>query len=223
MSARGVDEKKDRHAEPIAREGLPIIGILLVLAAVTWGLGWIWGSAILGILAVFTLWFFRNPHRVANGGREVVCAPADGKVIAVERGVNHELLEGEWIKVAIFMHLFNVHVNRVPCSGQIERIKYYSGKFFPASLDKASQDNERNAVVIKREDGKRILTIQIAGVIARRIACWVTEGMEVMRGERFGIIRFGSRLEVFLPLETRVWIKPGDKVRAGETPLGELP
>jgi len=208
---------------PLRREGWPIVGVFLLFTLLAWWSKWNAVAVITGVFVLFTLWFFRNPSRHMEGGKKVVCSPADGKVLAVEEGAQHELLEGEWVKVAIFMNIFNVHVNRAPCSGTVERVKYYEGKFIPASLDKASQDNERNAVLIRRDDGTRVLTVQIAGLIARRIACWVTEGMDVLRGERFGIIRFGSRLEVFLPPGSRLWIKRGDKVRAGETPLGELP
>jgi phosphatidylserine decarboxylase len=120
------------------------------------------------------------------------------------------------------MNVFNVHVNRAPYSGSVEKIEYHSGKFLSADLDKASADNEKNTVLIRTKEGKQFLTIQIAGLIARRIVCWVGEGMEVARGERFGLICFGSRLEVVLPLASKVLVQAGQKVRAGETPIGYL-
>ena len=120
------------------------------------------------------------------------------------------------------MNVFNVHVNRIPYSGVIKMIRYKKGSFFPANLDKASSLNEQNAVLIETDKGKQILTVQIAGLIARRIVCWISEGMCVERGERFGLIRFGSRLDVYLPTEARILVKIGDKVRAGETPIGDL-
>ncbi|MEA3471128.1 MAG: phosphatidylserine decarboxylase, partial [Thermodesulfobacteriota bacterium] len=123
-------------------------------------------------------------------------------------------------KISIFMSVFNVHVNRMPCSGHVKDIRYRKGKFFSANLDKASEFNENNAVLIETTDGREILTIQIAGIIARRIVCWIEKGMEATMGERFGLIRFGSRLEVFMPLETEVLVKRKDKVRAGETRIG---
>jgi phosphatidylserine decarboxylase len=120
------------------------------------------------------------------------------------------------------MNVFNVHVNRIPYSGTIDRVHYNKGNFFSANLDKASSLNERNSVLIKTDDGKEILTIQIAGLIARRIECWIKEGMNVKKGDRFGIIRFGSRLEVFLPSDSITTVKIGDKVKAGETLIGWL-
>ncbi|HOJ51900.1 MAG TPA: phosphatidylserine decarboxylase family protein [Syntrophales bacterium] len=215
-------EGKERHDEPVVREGRPIIAFFFVLMIATWFVGWTLVSTLLFLMAGFCVWFFRNPERTITGGDNIVSSPADGKVIGIEKEVTHELLPGPRTKVSIFMNLFNVHVNRMPCGGRVERVKYYPGRFFSANLDKASQENERNAVLVKRWDGKEVLTVQIAGLIARRIACWVKEGMEVKRGERFGLIRFGSRLEVFLPPEAEVRVKPGDRVKAGETPLGEL-
>jgi phosphatidylserine decarboxylase len=120
------------------------------------------------------------------------------------------------------MNIFNVHVNRVPYSGVVKGIYYNKGDFFSADLDKASLFNERNSIIIRTDDGKEILTVQIAGLIARRIECWVKEGMNVCKGERFGLIRFGSRLEVFLPSDSIMSVKVGDKVKAGETPIGWL-
>jgi phosphatidylserine decarboxylase len=120
------------------------------------------------------------------------------------------------------MNIFNVHVNRLPCSGTVKMIRYNKGGFSPANLDKASFLNEQNAVLIETDKGKQILTVQIAGLIARRIVCWISEGMRVERGERFGLIRFGSRLDVYLPTEAKILVKVGDKVKAGETPIGDL-
>ena len=120
------------------------------------------------------------------------------------------------------MNVFNVHVNRRPYPGRVDVIQYKKGKFFSANLDKASSLNERNSVLIKTDDGREILTIQIAGIIARRIVCWITEGIKIERGQRFGLIRFGSRLEVFLPLDSTISVEVGDRVKGGETPIGYL-
>ena len=120
------------------------------------------------------------------------------------------------------MNIFNVHVNRSPYSGRVRFIRYRSGKFLSANLDKASALNERNTVMVQTDDGREIMTVQIAGLIARRIVCWLREGMQVRKGDRFGLIRFGSRLEVFLPLGSAILVEVGDRVRAGETPIGEL-
>jgi len=153
---------------------------------------------------------------------KAIISPADGRVIKIEEVDEEELLNEKAIKVSIFMSVLNVHVNRAPCTGTIKTISYSKGKFFPASLDKASELNERNSILIETEDGRQILTIQIAGIIARRIVCWFTEGMQIRKGERFGLIKFGSRLEVFMPLDTTINVKLGDKVIAGETRIGNL-
>ncbi len=134
----------------------------------------------------------------------------------------HEYLPGPCRKVSIFMNIFNVHVNRIPYSGQVSMISYKKGNFSAANLDKASTSNERNIVRIKGDDGTELLVVQIAGLIARRIVCWVTEGMHVKKGERFGMIRFGSCVELYLPADCIISVKKGDKVVAGETPVGCL-
>ncbi|NTW07032.1 MAG: phosphatidylserine decarboxylase family protein, partial [Syntrophaceae bacterium] len=126
-------------------------------------------------------------------------------------------------KISIFMNVFNVHVNRIPYGGKIEAINYFEGKFVSANLDKASSDNERNALRIRTDNGALIWVVQIAGLIARRIVCWVKVGDEVKKGERLGLIRFGSRVDVYLPEDSRITVKIGEKVKAGETPLGYLP
>jgi len=211
------------HDHLIATEGVPFIipaGICAIGAA---ALGWYIIASILAVLTLFIIWFFRNPERNTPDNPKFVISPADGRVIRIENVDHHELLAGPLKKVSIFMNVFNVHVNRIPCDGKIEGIHYFKGRFVSANLDKASKDNERNAVLIRREDGRRILAVQIAGLIARRIVCWVAEGMDVKRGERFGLIRFGSRLDVFMPHDTNVVVSLHDKVKAGETPLGELP
>jgi phosphatidylserine decarboxylase len=171
---------------------------------------------------VFVAFFFRNPERTIPGESGLLVSPADGRILKVEDVVLDGLLSGRFRKVSIFMNVFNVHVNRAPYSGRVEKIEYHSGKFLSANLDKASADNEKNTVLIRTKEGKAFLTIQIAGLIARRIVCWIGEGMDIERGQRFGLICFGSRLEVVLPLESKVLVQAGQKVRAGETPIGYL-
>lgn len=210
------------HRSPIAREGVPFILVSGMVAVAAWAIGWTLLAAILGLLTLFILWFFRNPERITPENPDFIISPADGKVIRIEDIAGHELLAGPLKKISIFMNVFNVHVNRVPCDGTVEAIRYYEGRFLSANLDKASLDNERNALLFRMADGRRVLTIQIAGLIARRIVCWVEPGMVVRKGERFGLIRFGSRLDVFLPQDTKILVALGDCVRAGETPLGEL-
>jgi phosphatidylserine decarboxylase len=206
----------------IVPEGVPFIAVPAFFALTSWFAGFPVSAAILTLIAFFVLWFFRNPERNTPDAPGLVVSPADGKVIFVGEAEEADVLQGRAKKICIFMNVFNVHVNRIPCSGSVEKIRYYKGKFLVASLDKASSDNERNAFLIQTGDGQKVLTIQIAGLVARRIVCWLKEGMTVTRGERFGLIRFGSRLDVFLPLESTVSVKVGDKTRAGETPLGVM-
>jgi len=210
-----------KHDSLIVIEGLPFIvafGVLTLIAV--FFLEQLWIAAFFLFATVFTIWFFRNPERHAPEDEKLIISPADGKVIRIDEDFNHELLSQPCRKVSIFMNIFNVHVNRTPCSGTVSKISYNPGSFLSANLDKASEQNERNAILLQTDDGKEILTIQIAGLIARRIVCWVKEGAYVNRGERFGMIRFGSRLEVLMPKETKISVTVGDKVRAGETPIG---
>ena len=195
---------------------LPLAGAtLLALVAGFRGLG-----LVLLLLTLFVLWFFRNPQRKTPEKEKLVISPADGKVIRIEETASEEQPGKTCLKISIFMNI--VHVNRSPYSGRVRFIRYRSGKFLSANLDKASALNERNTVMVQTDDGREIMTVQIAGLIARRIVCWLREGMQVRKGDRFGLIRFGSRLEVFLPLGSAILVEVGDRVRAGETPIGEL-
>ena len=197
---------------------LPLAGAtLLALVAGYRGLG-----LVLLLLTLFVLWFFRNPQRKTPEKEKLVISPADGKVIRIEETASEEQPGKTCLKISIFMNVFNVHVNRIPYSGRVRFIRYRPGKFLSANLDKASALNERNTVMVQTDDGREIMTVQIVGLIARRIVCWLREGMQVRKGDRFGLIRFGSRLEVFLPLGSAILVEVGDRVRAGETPIGEL-
>jgi len=211
-----------RTESPIVVEGFMfILPLCLVTAVVAW-MKYV-GLTIIGLAVTgFVINFFRNPERKIPDDSSAVLSPADGRVLQIEEIDMNDILTGTCKKVSIFMNVFNVHVNRIPCSGTVKHIVYEKGKFFNASLDKASELNERNSVLLATDDGKEILTIQIAGVIARRIVCWVKKGTNITRGERFGLIRFGSRLEVFMPVDTEILVKAGDKVRAGETKIGCL-
>lgn len=207
---------------PIVLEGLVFFLPLAALTVILYIFHIFVVSGFFCAAALFVLWFFRNPERVIPEDPNAIVSPADGKVIKIEEVDEKDMLHGRYKKISIFMSVFNVHVNRIPCSGRVKEIRYRQGKFLVASLDKASELNECNAVLIETADKKEILTIQIAGLIARRIVCWIKEGMEATKGERFGLIRFGSRLEVFLPLKTIILVKVGDTVRAGETKVGYL-
>jgi len=206
----------------IVREGFPFIIPLGAVALGAFFAGFTRLFALLLLLTLFVSWFFRNPERKTPEGQRLVISPADGKVIRVEEATSDQLPGFSFEKVSVFMNVFNVHVNRTPCSGEVFSIQYRAGKFLSANLNKASELNERNTILIRTADRREIITVQIAGLIARRIVCWLKEGMQVQKGERFGLIRFGSRVEVFLPLGSTILVRVGDKVRAGETPIGEL-
>lgn len=212
-----------KHDTIIAREGYPFIIFFLAVTVFIAFLGIGWLLFLSALITFFTIWFFRNPERHFLEEDRVVISPADGKVIKVEDIEMNGEMAGKFKKISIFMNIFNVHVNRMPYNGKIAAINYHEGKFVSANLDKASSDNERNAIQIRTDDGLVIWTVQIAGLIARRIVCWVKAGDTLKKGERFGLIRFGSRVDVYLPEDSRMTVKIGEKVKAGETVLGYLP
>jgi len=215
-------EPPSLKAFPVAKAGVPIIAAAAFVTAV-FALLSLTIAALLGIVATFFIcYFFRDPDRVIPDQENAVVSPADGKVIKIETVQNSRFCDGPSRKISIFMSIFNVHVNRVPCTGTITRISYYPGKFFSANLDKASRDNEHNAVFLETADGRRICFVQIAGLVARRIICHIKEKDRVDRGQRFGLICFGSRLDVYLPVSTTISVNPGDRVSAGTSILGEL-
>jgi phosphatidylserine decarboxylase len=177
------------------------------------------GAFIFIILFLFSLFFFRDPERKVPDGENLVLAPADGKVILIKPFNNLEFIGGDGTLVSVFMSIFDVHVNRVPISGVVKYFKYNPGKFFPAFKDKASQENEQTELELENEHGKVVLK-QIAGIIARRIVCKLKPGDSVRAGERFGMIKFGSRLDLFLPEDIQIEVKLNQKVKAGETIIG---
>ena len=204
----------------IAREGWPFLAISLVLsiAATVWCAWW---SIPLWIISLFVLQFFRDPGRTAPTQANAVISAADGKVIVVEKAYD-EYLQREALKISVFMNVFNVHSNRSPIDGKVEKRWYNPGKFFNAALAKASAENERNALWLKTNDGQDITCVQIAGLIARRILCYVEPGAALHRGQRYGFIRFGSRVDLYLPLSATPKVTLGEKVTAGSTILAEL-
>jgi len=209
---------------PVAREGIPFIifGIICTLFFVY--IGYLYVTILLGIVTIFIISFFRDPDREKNVQDDTVLTPADGRILDIQhlKDTNNPLDEPA-VKVSIFMSLFDVHVNRVPTTGRISKITYSSGKFFSASLDKASEHNENNSITIQMNNGEKIVFVQIAGLIARRIVCWLKESDNVIAGQRCGLIRFGSRVDIYLPRDSRIIVQPRDKVKAGETILGYLP
>ncbi len=207
---------------PVAKEGYPFIGfavfITLILALFSQPLF----TGIAVICTLFILSFFRDPERFVPQDDNAVVSPADGKVILIETVKDDRFTNAEAIKVSIFMNVFNVHVNRVPYSGTVKNIIYVPGKFYSADSKSAGLDNEYCATVITTTSGKKLAYVQIAGLIARRIVCWHEKDDQVITGRRFGLIRFGSRVDLFLPPETNLIVERGEKVRAGETTLGFL-
>ena len=204
----------------IAREGWPFVIASLAAAIVVWafaGFGW---SAPLWLVAIFVIQFFRDPPREVPQQANAVLAPADGRIVKVEKA-RDPYTERDTLLISVFMNVFNVHSNRSPVDGTVERIEYSRGSFINADLDKASTENERNAMVM-RLDGERITVVQVAGLIARRILCYVKAGDRLARGQRYGFIRFGSRVDVYLPLTARPRVAVGDRVAATSTILAEL-
>ena len=216
-----LDNSRINNRLPIAKEGFPFIGIGGGLTLLFLFLGYSFWFVLGLLITFFILFFFRDPERKQPAIPNAVLSPADGRILEIERIDNTGNALGQpALKISIFMSVFNVHVNRIPMGGSIEQIDYHAGKFFSANLDKASEQNENNRVTLRAPDSRKIVVIQIAGLIARRIVCWVSPGDHVERGQRFGLIRFGSRLEVFLPGDARITAKKGHKVTAGETIIG---
>lgn len=207
---------------PFAKEGIPFIA---APAGVTLLAGWS-DSPIVAIgaalLTLFVAWFFRNPARVVPQGPHLVVAPGDGKVIAIEEEFEPRFLKDRSIRLTIFLNVFDVHINRVPCEGVVQDVQYRPGLFQAANRPDATLKNEQNAVMLQTAKGVKVLCVQVAGLIARRIVCWVSAGDWVQRGERYGLIRFGSRMDTFMPIGTIVKVAVGDRVKGGETILGEL-
>ncbi len=209
-------------AFPIARAGYPFIFAAAFVTVIFALLGLII-PAVGGLLAASCICcFFRDPDRVVPNKPRAVVSPADGKIIKAELIEKNRFTEENCIKISIFMSVFNVHVNRIPYAGKITDLCYYPGKFFSANLDKASKNNEHNAIFIETDNGHSICFVQIAGLIARRIICGLQQGDTVDRGQRFGIICFGSRLDVYLPADSDISVSTGDKVKAGASILGFL-
>jgi phosphatidylserine decarboxylase len=205
----------------IAREGWPFLGIAVIVAAVvTYFFGW-W-SAPLWVLAVFILQFFRDPAREVPKGEGLVLCPADGKVIVVGNTTD-PYRNVAALKISIFMNVFNVHSQRSPLDAVVTEVKYAKGLFVNASFDKASSDNERNALILRTDSGTEISCVQVAGLIARRILCYVKPGERLFAGQRYGFIRFGSRVDVYLPTDARPRVAIGDTVAATTTVLADLP
>ena len=215
---------RDTFIKPMHPEGFKFVGIFVVITIslfLIWDvLGWI------GVgLTIWCYYFFRDPERVTPKKEGLIISPADGIVSLIEKAVPPAELgmaDEALTRVSVFMSVFNCHVNRAPIAGQVTEIAYRPGKFFNASLDKASVDNERNSLNIKVEDGRQIAVVQIAGLVARRIVCFSAKGDKIQTGERFGLIRFGSRLDVYLPNGLDPMVQLGQTMIAGETVIADL-
>jgi phosphatidylserine decarboxylase len=207
----------------IAREGWVFLATGIAAAVlIHWAFG-VWWAAPLWLLVAFMVQFFRDPPRqVPDTGQKAVLSPADGRIVAVERS-RDPYLERDALKMSVFMNVFNVHSNRSPVDGEVRKLWYHLGKFFNAALSKSSLENERAALWIRTPGGADVTCVQIAGLIARRILCYARIGQRLARGERFGFIRFGSRVDVYLPVGARPIASVGDKVYATETILAQLP
>jgi phosphatidylserine decarboxylase len=208
---------------PVAKEGIPFIGAAVGVTLITGWLGWTIVAVGGAVLTLFVAWFFRNPYRVVPQGLRVVVAPGDGRVIAIDEEFEPRFIKDRSIRVTIFLNVFDVHINRIPCEGVVEQVQYQPGLFLVASRPDATLRNEQNALMIRTVQGAKVLCVQVAGLIARRIVCWISPGDRAIVGERFGLIRFGSRMDTFLPIGTAVKVTVGDRVKGGETILGELP
>ncbi len=211
-----------RAVLPVAQPGLKFICIAILITGMLFYFGWVLFAWIFFAVTLFVCWFFRDPDRVTPKDEKSLISPADGKVIIVEEQEKCDYLPDPCIKVSIFMNVFNVHVNRIPFDGTVQKVEYHSGKFMNASFDKASVHNERNALMIKTSDDTSFAVVQIAGLVARRIVNCVKEGERVKKGDRYGMIQFGSRLDLYLPRDFEVAVNIGEKTKAGSTIIGYM-
>ncbi len=207
----------------LAREGYPHIAGAVALSVLLFIFGWAVAAWLALALALFVVSFFRDPERIIPSDPRAIVSPADGKVIGVKEVQDARFLNGPATLVSIFMSPLDVHVNRVPTTGRVVDVRYNAGKYFRAFAEKASLDNEQNAIVLEDEHGRRLCFVQIAGFLARRIVCYLHPGMDVERGQRCGMILFGSRVDIYLPPAVQVRVHIGARARGGETVIAEWP
>lgn len=208
--------------QPIAREGYPFIALFGFVTLVFALLGWTFITLVLLLLTLFTVYFFRDPKRVIPTDEGALLAPADGKVVFVGEVVEERFFNTRVTKISIFMSVFDVHINRAPCSGKVVDMFYNKGEFVNASYDKASQVNEQSGMLIETQTGKHVLCVQIAGLVARRIVTYPIIGDVLQPGSRYGLIRFGSRVDIYVPTSVDVQVTLGERTVGGETILGQL-
>ena len=208
---------------PVAREGYPFIVFAAFITIVFALLEYEFVAVVSLVLTGFVFYFFRDPERIIPDAKDAVVSPADGKVILVEKIFDDRFVHEHVYKVSIFMSIFDVHVNRLPFAGVVEKIQYGAGSFYAANTDQGGLANEHCAVILSTTKNLRYAVVQVAGLIARRIVCWVEKGDSVERGSRFGLIRFGSRVDIYLPQQVQIEVRSGQRVRAGETIIGYIP
>jgi len=207
---------------PVAKEGFVFIGLAAFITLLFAILDYDLLSIFFLLITLFITWFFRDPERVGPQDENCLVSPADGKVILIEKSDDHQLIDGEIYKISIFMNVFNVHVNRAPFSGEVNKVIYTPGTFYSADSTKGDLKNERCTILLSLKDNSKIAFTQVAGLIARRIVCWLETGDTIKRGMRFGLIRFGSRVDLYIPTTIQLDIQVGDTVRAGETIIGSF-
>ncbi|HDH05724.1 MAG TPA: phosphatidylserine decarboxylase family protein [Nitrospirae bacterium] len=203
-----------------AKEGYPFIIFFASITVISAILGLNWGAALALVLTLFMLYFFRDPDRVTTTGRNAFIAPADGKIILITEAKEDEVLNENKLKISTFMSPLNVHINRAPCDGIVKDVRHYPGKFYSAFKDDASILNEHITMLLDSDNHGPVVVKQIAGAVARRAVCRVKPGESLSQGERYGMIKFSSRVDIFLPLDTEIKVQLNDKVKAGETVLG---
>ena len=207
----------------MAREGYPFIVFTAFATLIFALLEYEVIAAILLFLTGFIVYFFRDPARIMPEAEDGVVSPADGKIILVEKIFDDRFVHEHVYKVSIFMSIFDVHVNRLPFAGEVEKIQYVSGSFYAANTDQGGLANEQCAVILSTAKDFRYAVVQVAGLVARRIVCWAEKGDKIERGGRFGLIRFGSRVDMYLPQQMQLEVRSGQRVRAGETVIGYIP
>ena len=206
----------------VAKEGIPHISIPSILAVVLFLLGYPVGGAVVGAVAVSVALFFRDPQRADSAVPGDILSPADGRIVAVDRVEENRHLGNEALRISVFMSVFNVHVNRIPMDARVVTVKHVPGGFAMAHLDAAGVINERTEILLEDSSGRKSLMVQVAGLVARRIICRLSMGDDVVRGNRFGLICFGSRVDLYLPAHAQPLVEIGTRVRAGQSVLAHM-
>ena len=206
----------------VAREGIPHISIPSILAVALLLMGYPLGGAVVGAVAVAVALFFRDPERAFSAAQGDILSPADGRIVAVDRVEESRHLSEEALRISVFMSVFNVHVNRIPMDARVVTVKHVQGGFAMAHLDDAGLINERTEILLEDGSGRKSLVVQVAGLVARRIICRLREGDDVVRGNRFGLICFGSRVDLYLPAHAQPLVEVGARVRAGQSVLARM-